>query len=69
MRVVGILESFGLAEAVGKMVLSDEEIAFMAAAKKRRGCNCVTSQSVTREDRRRIMEIGQKCLKWRSENQ
>lgn len=69
MRIVGILESFGLAEAVGEMALSEEERAFMVAAKKRRGCNCVTSQGVTREDRRRVMEIGQKCLKWRSENQ
>ena len=69
MRVVGVLESFDLAEAVRSKVLTDEELRFMADAKKRRGCNCVTSQRVTREDRLKIMKLGQRCLKWRAENQ
>ncbi len=64
-----MLESFELAEVVGGRVLTDEELKFMAEAKKRRGCHCVISQRVTRSDRQRVMELGQKCLKWRAENQ
>jgi len=61
---VGMLESFKLAEEVGDKALGIDELLFMADARKRRGCTLIKG-SLTREDRRRIMELGLKCKKWK----
>ena len=64
---IGIIESFELFEAVGKMALDIDEILFMADEKKRKGCKLVKT-SLSADDRRRVVLLGKKCREWKTAN-
>ncbi len=62
-RVVGLLEALAFASKNGDKVLSSEERAFMALARKKKGCHMVRGQ-LTADDIRRVMELGERCRKY-----
>jgi hypothetical protein len=64
---VGLMEAFYLFDRYGKDVLETEEILFMAAAKKKKGCRMIRS-TLTDEDIQGVIKIGLKIKKWKEEN-
>jgi hypothetical protein len=66
-KIVGMLEAFGLAEQIGDKALTVEELLFIADARQRKGCRSFQSQ-LTAEERKRVMQLGRKCLKWKEQN-
>lgn len=67
MAVVGMLQSFELAEAVGDKALTTDELLFMASARKKKGCRSIKGM-LTSDDRRLVMELGKKCKEWKDQN-
>ena len=65
-RVVGLLEALAFAQKHGAKVLSSEERAFIAEARKKKGCPMVRSR-LTADDIRRVMELGERCRKYEEE--
>jgi hypothetical protein len=64
---MGLLEAFGLAEQYGAKCLTTDEILWLASARRRKGCRTVRS-TLTAEDRRRVVELGARCKRWKEEN-
>lgn len=64
---VGLLEAFSLAEECGVRCLTTDEILWMAAARRKKGCRTVRG-TLTTEDCRRIIELGNRCKKWKEEH-
>lgn len=63
-RVIGVIESLGLAEELGTDALTIEEYRFMERAKKKKGCRCMKNE-LSSQDIRRVMVLGKKCQKWK----
>ena len=64
---VGLMEAFYLFERHGRMALTDEEILFMASARRNRGCRMIPSK-LTNEEIRDVIKIGIKIKKWKDGN-
>ena len=65
--VVGLLEAFGLAEEVGRMVLDSDDFKYMILCKGKMGCARIAN-TMTAADRRRVMELGIRCKEWKEQN-
>lgn len=67
MPIVGLLESFDLAEEFGDKALTPDELFFMAAARKKRGCRLLASK-LTDKETKRVMVLGLKCKLWKEKS-
>jgi len=67
MAGIGMLEAFELSSEVGDQALTVDELMFMAAARKRKGCATVRS-TLTADDRREVIRLGMKCKQWKEQN-
>ena len=54
---VGLMEAFYLFDMYAKELLTTDEILFMAAAKKKRGCRMIKSK-LTDKDIKEVLRIG-----------
>ncbi|MBN2258114.1 MAG: hypothetical protein JW704_09845 [Anaerolineaceae bacterium] len=64
---VGLIEAFWLFEQFGRPALDDDDILFMAMAKRKKGCRMIPN-TLTKQEAARVLEIGDRLKKWKDEH-